>query len=70
MSTERRGKGRARISEQAERGPKSTYERMVAEGRIQPATRDLLDIKPLPALKGKQVSEILREMREDDESPA
>ncbi|MDQ2934625.1 MAG: type II toxin-antitoxin system prevent-host-death family antitoxin [Chloroflexota bacterium] len=60
-----RGEPVARLSPLADR-PMSTYERMVAEGRISPATRDLLAVKPLPALKGKPVSEILREMREEE----
>jgi prevent-host-death family protein len=60
-----RGEPVARLSPLADR-PMSTYERLVAEGRIAPATRDLLAVKPLPALEGKPVSEILREMREEE----
>lgn len=46
--------------------PTSTYERMLAEGRITPAKHDLLDVTPLPALPGKQLSEVLREMRDEE----
>jgi prevent-host-death family protein len=46
--------------------PTSTYERMLAEGRITPAKRDLLTVKPLPPLPGKQLSEVLREMRDEE----
>ena len=60
-----RGEPVARLTPLANR-PASTYERMVAEGLITPATGDLLDVKPLPALKGKQVSDVLREMREEE----
>jgi hypothetical protein len=44
----------------------STYERMVAEGGITPATRELLDIEPPPPAPGKPLSEILQEMREEE----
>jgi prevent-host-death family protein len=60
-----RGEPVARLTPLSSR-PASTYERLVAEGRITPATRDLLDVKPLPALKGKQLSDVLREMREEE----
>jgi prevent-host-death family protein len=46
--------------------PLSTYERLVADGRITPATRDLLAIEPLPPLPGKPVSQFLMEMREEE----
>lgn len=46
--------------------PTSTYERMLAEGRITPAKRDLLTVKPLPPLPGKQLSDVLREMRDEE----
>ena len=39
---------------------------MLAEGRITPAKHDLLDVTPLPALPGKQLSEVLREMRDEE----
>lgn len=60
-----RGAPVARLTPLEDR-PLSTYERMVAEGRITPAKRDLLDVKPLPALSDKPLSEILREMREEE----
>jgi prevent-host-death family protein len=60
-----RGEPVARLTPLSNR-PASTYERLVAEGRITPATRDLLDVRPLPSLKGKQVSDLLREMREEE----
>jgi prevent-host-death family protein len=44
-------------------------ERLIASGRLRPAAgkRDLLDIKPLPAVEGQPLlSEILAEMREDE----
>jgi prevent-host-death family protein len=45
----------------------STYERMVAEGRITPARRPWDELpEPLPALPGKQLSEVLREMRDEE----
>jgi prevent-host-death family protein len=60
-----RGEPVARLTTLANR-PASTYERLVAEGRITPATRDLLEVKPLPAVRGKQLSDVLREMREEE----
>ena len=60
-----RGEAVARLSPLADR-PMSTYERLVADGRITPASRDLLDVRPLPARKGKRLSETLREMREEE----
>jgi prevent-host-death family protein len=45
----------------------STYERMLAEGRITPAKRSWEEFaEPLPPLPGKQLSEVLREMRDED----
>jgi prevent-host-death family protein len=46
--------------------PSSNYERMLAEGHIRPAKRDLLSVKPLQPLPGKQLSEVLREMRDEE----
>ena len=46
--------------------PMSTYERMLAEGRITPAKRDLLSVQPLAPLPGKQLSEVLQEMRDEE----
>lgn len=61
-----RGEPVARLTPLEDR-PMSTYERMVAEGRITPATRRWEDLPPpLPPLPGKQVSEVLQEMREEE----
>ena len=47
--------------------PTSTYERMLAAGRITPATRSWKDLpEPLPPLPGKQLSDVLREMRDEE----
>jgi prevent-host-death family protein len=46
--------------------PMSALDRMIAEGKATRATGDLLDLKPLPALPGKQLSETLREMRDEE----
>jgi prevent-host-death family protein len=47
--------------------PTSTYERMLAEGRITPARRPWGELpEPLPPLRGKQLSEVLREMRDEE----
>ncbi len=46
----------------------SPLERLIAEGRAQPATRSHRDLPPpLPARSGKSVSEILQEMRDEDD---
>jgi len=60
-----RGEPVARLTPLSNR-PASTYERMVAEGRIRPATRDLLDVRPLPPVEGMQLSDVLRQMREQE----
>lgn len=60
-----RGEPVARLTPLEDR-PMSTYERLVAEGRITPAKGNLLDLKPLPPIKGKPVSQILIEMREEE----
>jgi prevent-host-death family protein len=60
-----RGEPVARLAPLTDR-PTSIYEQMVADGRITPAKGDLLDIKPLPSLPGKQLSEVLREMRDEE----
>jgi len=47
--------------------PTSTYERLLAEGRITPAKRPWEDLpEPLPPLPGKQLSDVLREMRDEE----
>jgi hypothetical protein len=44
----------------------SVLDRLIAEGRVTPASRDLLDIRPLRRLRGKQLSEVLQEMRDEE----
>jgi len=45
----------------------SRIQQMIEEGRITPATRKWEDIPPpLPALKGKPLSQILQEMRDEE----
>jgi len=46
--------------------PMSVLDRMIAEGRATRATGDLLDLKPLPPIPGKQLSEVLQEMRDEE----
>jgi prevent-host-death family protein len=47
--------------------PMSKIEQMIADGRITPATREWKDLPPpLPALKGKPLSQILQEMRDEE----
>ncbi len=62
-----RGEAVARLTP-LEGRPMSQIERMLADGRIEPATRRLHDLPPpieLPA--GRPLSEILEEMRDEDE---
>jgi antitoxin (DNA-binding transcriptional repressor) of toxin-antitoxin stability system len=48
--------------------PLGPYERMKAEGRIRPATVRWEDVPlPLPAGPGPSLSEILRQMRDEDD---
>jgi prevent-host-death family protein len=48
--------------------PRSPIDRMVAEGRISLPTRSWDDLPPpLPALKGKALSQVLQEMRDEDD---
>lgn len=61
-----RGEPVARLTPLPDR-PMSTYERLVAEGKITPATRPWSSLpRPLPRLPGKQLSEVLREMRDEE----
>jgi len=47
--------------------PTSTYERMLAEGRITPARGGWDELpRPRPPLRGKQLSDVLREMRDEE----
>ena len=46
----------------------STWDRLIAEGKITPAAEPWSSLPPpLPRLPGKQLSEILQEMRDEDE---
>lgn len=44
----------------------SGWDRLVAEGRITPPTRGWETLPPPPRLPGRSLSEILREMREEE----
>jgi prevent-host-death family protein len=45
-----------------------SMERMMAEGRITPSTRTLAELpEPLPPIRGKPLSRILQEMRDEDD---
>lgn len=47
--------------------PTSLIERMIADGRITPATREWIDIpEPLPPRPGESLSQILQEMRDEE----
>ena len=61
-----RGEPVARLTP-LENRPMSTYERMIADGRITPARRQWKDIPPPIELSpGRPLSEILQEMRDED----
>lgn len=48
--------------------PRSVIERMMADGRIAPATRSFNEIPaPLSPLRGKPLSQILQEMHDEEE---
>ncbi len=62
-----RGEPVARLTPLEER-PMSSYERMIAEGRITPAKAPWSSLPPpLRPFPGKQLSEVLQEMREEDD---
>jgi prevent-host-death family protein len=48
-------------------GPRSPYERMVAEGLITRAKGHLRDLPPPPKIPGRPLSEILQEIRDEDD---
>lgn len=61
-----RGEPVARLTPLEDR-PMSLIDRMIAEGRITPASRGWEDVPPpLPALKGKPLSQILQQMRDEE----
>ncbi len=45
----------------------SIVDRMIAEGRITPATTDHRTTPPPPRIPGRPLSEILQEMRDEDD---
>lgn len=45
----------------------SAIDRMIAEGRITPATIRSKDLGPPPNIPGRPLSEILQEMRDEDD---
>ncbi len=61
-----RGEPVARLTPLEDR-PASLYDRMIADGRITPATRSIRDLPPpLPQVPGKPLSQVLRELRDDE----
>ncbi len=46
--------------------PKSKIEQMIADGRITPPTREWNDLPPPVKLRGRPLSEILQEMRDEE----
>jgi len=61
-----RGEAVARLTPLPDR-PMSTYARLVSEGKVTPAKEPWSSLPPaLPRLPGKQLSDVLREMREDE----
>lgn len=60
-----RGEPVARLTPLEDR-PMSTIERMIAEGRITPAKRDIASLPPPIELPGRPLSEILQEMRDEE----
>jgi prevent-host-death family protein len=47
--------------------PRSRYDQLVAEGRITPATGDRRMLPYPPDIPGRPLSEILQEMRDEDD---
>ncbi len=60
-----RGEPAARLTPLEDR-PMSTIERMIADGHITPPTRPWSDLPPPVKLRGRPLSEILQEMRDED----
>jgi len=56
----------------AELGPRlpaalPEMDRLIAEGRVTPASHTHKDLPPPPTIPGRPLSELLREMRDEDE---
>ena len=47
--------------------PMSILDQMIADGRATPATGSLKDLPPPPKIPGRPLSEILQEMRDEDD---
>jgi prevent-host-death family protein len=47
--------------------PASVIDQLIAEGRVTPAKRSHKDLTPPPSIPGRPPSEILREMRDEDD---
>lgn len=60
-----RGEPVARLIPLSDR-PMSVIEQMIADGRATPATGDWKDLPPPVKLPGRPLSEVLREMRDED----
>jgi prevent-host-death family protein len=61
-----RGEPVARLTPLADR-PMSKIEQMIADGRITPASGRIEDLPPPMKLPGRPLSEILQEMRDEDQ---
>ena len=62
-----RGESVARLTPLEDR-PLTKIEQMIADGRITPPTREWKDLPPpLPARSGKPLSQILQEMRDEEQ---
>jgi prevent-host-death family protein len=60
-----RGEPIARLTPLDDR-PRSTMQRLIAEGRVTPARLDIASLPPPVAQLGRPLSEILREMRDEE----
>jgi prevent-host-death family protein len=47
--------------------PGSVIDRLIAEGRVTPAKQSHKELTPPPSIPGRPLSEILREMRDEDD---
>lgn len=57
------------VAQLGPRPPRSTsiIDQLIAEGRITPAKRSHKDLPPPPKIPGRPLSEILQEMRDEDD---